>query len=255
MINKHSLSGFLAGATVSLLVVTLAGGIPGIEDDRAEDFLVTIQGEKHNVDDIVFHNLVFQPFNNLNTLENVAAQIEPRVEENAHASCEGVDQCVVSLPPGPKDRDRATVKAEKFDYCGGESLPCFRNVLDFSRFTVVVPASGFAEAIENIVATWGHEHTMWLDDRTTYDRDGYRDVQMYVRDEATGLLTEILLLTPEMDDAKHSEGHDLYKEKREIEAQAMEENRDLTAAEQAQVDELDAEMRVIYNTAFERSLD
>jgi len=81
---------------------------------------------------------------------------------------------------------------------------------------------------------------------------GYRDIKMNV--EVDGHVAEIQINIPEFLEAK-KKAHSLYEEVRTIEGTVLAERRDLTDAEAARVDQLNAQMASSYDSAFEAVLN
>ena len=198
----------------------------------------TLQIQQH-----VFHNLVHQPISDPLTLKAIATIVdEYRFNKQAMRICRDISGCFVQFPPaGGKNLARAKQKAER---TGG-----YQYVLDYSRLTVIVPYTSLFVTLDRIADIWDYQNIIWINDRITHHLSGYRDIQLYVKDSDSGLISEILILSPTMTSAKYGKGHQLYEKSRKIEAKAVSEKRNLTPTEKQIVKKYNEKMKQLYDTA------
>jgi hypothetical protein len=131
------------------------------------------------------------------------------------------------------------------DYGGDAS-----KIKDLLRGTVAVDSiEGAQQAVAQIFRNFdvlpsGRRN---LFDPNTKPIDGYRDAKFNVR--VNGHVAEIQVGIPEMLAVKDGEGHKLYDQRQDLERATA--GRQRTAAEQAQIDDLNARQRALYEPAWE----
>jgi hypothetical protein len=144
-----------------------------------------------------------------------------------------------------KDSGRAVDKILS-DYDGDAS-----RVKDILRGTIQVPdAASMARVAEVIRDRFSIESEK--NRAVSPGPDGYRDIMFKVH-TPNGHVAEIQVHLPAMVEAKHGIAHDLYQERERITRGAESEGRLLTAAESARRDELNAQMKAIYDRAWNDS--
>jgi ADP-ribose pyrophosphatase YjhB (NUDIX family) len=84
--------------------------------------------------------------------------------------------------------------------------------------------------------------------------ENYRDINIVFKDTENGMLGEVQINAMPIIDYKHTKGHKLFDQIRNIRANAKIENRDLTSEELNLLQKLTAESKIGYDTAFNESL-
>jgi hypothetical protein len=149
--------------------------------------------------------------------------------------------------PGLKGRPRAVEKA--IDDYGGDP----RGLRDLLRGTIEV---GTPEQAQSAIATLQKNYEVLpsgfrnLFDPEVKPADGYRDAKMNVN--INGHMAEIQVNLPEMLQAK-KQVHNLYEERRTIEG-GIGEGKKPTPKQAARIDELNEQMRTVYDAAYARAL-
>ena len=152
------------------------------------------------------------------------------------------------IAPSLKGTQRAVEKTAS-DYAGNPS-----GLKDIVRGTIMVDSPQQAQAVVNELR---NQHTVLdtgyrnLFDPEASPMDGYRDAKMNVN--MGGHNAEIQVNVPEMLEAKE-QAHGLYEQRRSIEASIINRGDSPTPVEQAQIDNLNQQMKSIYDAAYERAL-
>lgn len=149
------------------------------------------------------------------------------------------------VPDKVKGRDRAMEKIST-DYEGEVG-----RVTDLARSTIVF---GTPKKIsEAKVRIEQRAQVVRVKDRFATSQQGYRDIMMNLR-MPNGHIVEIQLHLKAILDVKNGPGHTLYEQIRSIDARLKRENRTATPEERAKMNELNGEMRRLYDEAYNNSL-
>lgn len=156
---------------------------------------------------------------------------------------------VVILAP-LKGEKRAEEKVNA-DYGGN-----WNRLTDMVRGTIAVDHVGELEPVLNglkeTAAKNGFTVVAHSDKYANPTPAGYRDHNLRLRGP-NGHISELQINTKPMIRAKEGRGHKIYEEQRSLEAKAALEGRDLTPAEAAHRDALEAESRALYARAYHES--
>ena len=189
-------------------------------------------------------NPLKQTTNNLDELYQQAAQAQPalnRVTQKVASQLGGE----ALIPETLKARERAMEKIVA-DYGG-----------DASRITDLARSSVIFETEEQVLQALDIlEHDMNVirtKNRFQSPVNGYRDVLLNIL-MPNGHIVEMQLHLRSILEAKYEFGDKLYQEIRAIEADAIQEQRDLTLDETKQIEQLRSQAEKIYNEAFEKSI-
>jgi hypothetical protein len=146
------------------------------------------------------------------------------------------------IPPTLKGRDRALEKIAA-DYSGDAS-----QIVDLARSSIVFKTVDQVNAA--IAKVNASAKVVRVKDRFARPFNGYRDVLFNI-EMPNGHVVELQLHLAGIIKIKNGQGHALYEEIRSIEARAKVAGRHTTPGEQAQVKELTAKMKQLYDDAFE----
>jgi hypothetical protein len=151
-----------------------------------------------------------------------------------------------SVPDAMKGEDRAKEKIR--DEYHGETA----RLVDITRATVIL--NSYEDILAAITAIGSTVKIARVKDRFKTPVNGYRDVLMNI-EMKNGHIVELQLHLQAIIDVKSKgEGHHLYDKIRKIEGAASGEKRPLTAEETAERDKHAAEMKLLYDAAFESTV-
>jgi hypothetical protein len=187
-----------------------------------------------------------QPSDDAKELIKMATEIEADYYQKVSRVCYELTECSVKFPPaGGKSLARLYEKVKD---------GAFEQIFDYSRATVVVSFEQTIDALQAILKVFGKQNVYMVKNRILSPAPGgYRDIRLVIYDPTTTFISELLLLSPQMLEAK-SEAHDLYKKARTITDKAEKENRALTRAEAIKVRYYTNQMQIIYDAAYEQAL-
>jgi hypothetical protein len=146
------------------------------------------------------------------------------------------------IPPSLKGRARAQEKISA-DYAGDAS-----QIVDIARSSVVFKTVDELNAAIALVKA--RAKVLRVKDRFERPIDGYRDL-LFNLEMPNGHVVEMQLHLAGIMKVKNGPGHALYEQARSIRARAKTAGRPPTAAEAAQIKDLEAQMKKLYDDAFE----
>jgi len=182
---------------------------------------------------------------NLKIMLNEAEQIKPQFDQINRDITEKVGGTYKAAPIKKVDRVIEKTGAEY----GGDVT----KIKDLVRSTIIVDS---IDKVDDAIKMISEKYE--IDPNTSRNlfnpnalasSDGYRDAKLNVMLDG-GQTMEIQINTPQMMMAK-DKVHDLYKERRTLEAKIVKENRLATPEELVEMNRLNSEMKSIYDAAFE----
>lgn len=215
-----------------------AGGQPTANETRMYLSRVTVAMREHQLKNA---NLTDESKTKLRQLYQEAEERKPRFDSELERIANEVGGSVKTADL--KGVERATKKIVS-DYNGDAG-----QIKDLLRATIEVEEQvGAQAAFDRVVAQYevvGRPRNLF--DPAIQPADGYRDAKINVLID--GHVAEIQINLPEMMAAKKI-AHPLYEKAEEIRRVAQNENRQRTAAEDAEIARLNEEMRAIYEPAW-----
>lgn len=222
----------------------LAGKAPGAKETR--DYLARVKSALEDPQalerqqQIDKTSLSQQSKQDLGRLYSDAARVKPVFDSTLSQIANEAGGEALTAPL--KGIDRAAAKAQH-DY-GGDAT----QIKDLVRGTILVDEPSAAQAAVDLI---GKQFEIVGKPRNLFDPsiepvDGYRDAKFNVR--VGGHVAEIQVNMPEMAAAKEAV-HVQYEERSKIERESA--GRQRTAEENAKIDELNRQMRAVYNAAWE----
>lgn len=183
-----------------------------------------------------------QPTNNLNEIYQKSEEAKPDFQKLIEdvALKTGGETKIAPL----KSRERAEQKIQA-DYEGDAS-----KIKDILRASIIYKK--FEQVESGLKQLQQETNVVGLKDRFAKPTPaGYRDALINIQTQ-NGTIAEIQLHLEPILEAK-KEGHKYYEQQREIQAKLIVENRDPSLQEEAQLDNLEAKQRSLYNDAFARA--
>lgn len=184
---------------------------------------------------------------NVKIMLNEAEQVKPQFDQINRDIAEKVGGTYKAAPIKGVDR---VIEKSTAEY-GGDVT----QIKDLVRSTIIVDSQ---QKVDDAIKMIAEKYEINPDtSRNLFNpnavasKDGYRDAKFNVMLDG-GMMMEIQINTPQMMMAK-DKVHDLYKERRTIEAKLVKEKRDPTPDELVEISRLNAEMKSIYDAAFEDS--
>lgn len=184
---------------------------------------------------------------NIKIMLNEADQIKPQFDQINRDITEKVGGIYKAAPIKGVDR---VIEKSIAEY-GGDVT----KIKDLVRSTIVVDSQ---QQIDDVVKMISERYEINPDtsrnlfnSNAVASKDGYRDAKFNVMLDG-GQMMEIQINTPQMMMAK-DKVHDLYKERRTLEAKIVKENRHATPDELVEMNRLNSEMKSIYDAAFDSS--
>lgn len=188
-------------------------------------------------------NPLKQTSNDLDELYQQAAEAQPdldRVTQKVASQLGGE----ALIPETLKARERAMEKIAA-DY-GGE----VSRITDLARSSVIFETE--KQVLEALDILQHDMNVIRIKNRFQNPVNGYRDVLLNIQ-MPNGHIVEMQLHLRSILDVKYKFGDQLYQEIRTIEADAIQEQRDLTSDETKRIEQLRSQAEKLYNEAFEKS--
>lgn len=182
---------------------------------------------------------------NVKIMLNEAEQVKPQFDQINRDIAEKVGGTYKSAPIKGVDR---VIEKSTAEY-GGDVT----KIKDLVRSTIIVDS---IDKVDDAIKMISEKYE--IDPKTSRNlfnpnasasSDGYRDAKLNVMLDG-GQTMEIQINTPQMIMAK-DKVHDLYKERRTLEAKIVKENRLATPEELVEMNRLNSQMKSIYDAAFE----
>jgi hypothetical protein len=238
-------SGSLLGCNLQQKEITEQPQITGQNPEQATNKLKQSQLDiAQKIQSKITHTTLKQNSNNLDILYQQAAIADQELQKMA-TEIAGSTGGIVKKPPGLKGKER-TLEKINTEYGG-----------DASRITDLTRISIFYEDLDHL-----YQGLSLIAERSTIVRikdrfqeplpDGYRDILLNLK-MSNEHIAEMQLHLNSIIAVKEGKGHDLYEQVRKIQAQAVAENRPLTAAELNQIERLTEESALLYNEAFKQA--
>jgi hypothetical protein len=214
-----------------------------IDQYGAENTGLTVKQTQisQNLQARVLPQVLQQKSNNLDVLYQQAAIADIELQNIAKKWAGATEGTVVLPPGGLKGRRRAEEKI-KMDYQGDAS-----KITDLARLSIEYDSlEQLYFALQAMPKT---VNLVRIKDRFIQPTPGgYRDILLNVK-LSNQHIAEVQLNLKSINQVRFGAGYQLYQQVRQIQVKAMNENRELTLAEQEEIDKLNQESQKLYDAA------